>query len=112
MGRRRGWIKRLERRGEGHMIRVAQRDGTTRTFLADAFWMQLFLDEIAAEGGETPDSEVQAAIRGATEASKAEIVALVEKHGRMFLAGRVAHGDFAIVNERPADLSESAEDAV
>ena len=108
MGRHRSWINRLEARTAGDMIRVAQRDGTTRTFLSDDFWMQLFLDEIDAEGGEMHDSEVQAAIRGATPEARAEIVALVEQHGGMFLAGCIAHGDFAIVNEEPADLSESS----
>ena len=109
MGRRRGWIERLERRGAGHMISVKQRDGTTRTFLADDFWQQLFLSEVDAVVGRHNTSAASLAMENATEEARAEIRGMIFSEGGEFLKAATA-GGFGIVGEKSADLSESRED--
>ena len=102
-------IRRLERRSEGGMVRVKQRDGSTRTYLADDFWQQLFLSEVAASVGQHNPSAASLAMADATEEARAEIRGRIFSEGGEFLKSATA-GGFGIVGEKSADLSESRED--
>ena len=102
-------IRRLERRSEGGMVRVKQRDGSTRTFLADDFWQQLFLSEVAASVGQHDPSAASLAMADSTEEARAEIRGRIFSEGGEFLKVATA-GGFGIVGEKSADLSESRED--
>ena len=88
------------------MIRVRQKDGTTRTFLADDFWMQLFLSEARAAVGERTPTAVSLALEAATPEGLAEIRALIRNDGGTFLQAAPVDG-LGIVGERPTDLSET-----
>ena len=98
-------IRRLERRSEGGLVRVRQRDGTARTFLADDFWRQLFLSEAGAAVGEYSPSAASLAMAGATEEAKAEVRALIVSEGGNFLEGATVTG-FGNVEPQVHDLSE------
>ena len=107
MGRHRGWIKRLERRGEGDMIRVAQRDGSTKVFLASDFWEQLFISEAGGAFGQHNPSAASLAMEGATEEARAEIRGMIEREGGSFLAAATADG-FGNIEPEVMDLSETS----
>ena len=110
MAGREGRLKRLEGRHAGGMIRVTLRNGSTRTFLANDFWQQLFLSEVAASVGQHDPSAASLAMAGASEEARDEVRALIEREGGTFLQAATADG-FGIVGERPPvpDLSDGAE---
>ena len=99
-------IRRLERRSEGSMVRVRQRDGSMRTFSADDFWRQLFISEAAAFGRSDP-SAASLAMEGATEEARAEIRAMLEREGGEFLKVATADG-FGNIEPEVMDLSETS----
>ena len=98
-------IRRLERRSEGGLVRVRQRAGTTRTFLADDFWWQLFLSEAGAAVGEYSPSAASLAMEGATEEARAEVAAMIAGKGGTFLQAATVNG-FGNVEPEILDLSE------
>jgi DNA-binding FadR family transcriptional regulator len=89
------------------MISVKQRDGTTRTFLADDFWEQLFLLDVGAAVGERTPTAASLAMENATEEARAEIRALIEREGGDFLRAATRDGFSNIETEIP-DLSETS----
>ena len=103
-----GRLKRLERRSEGGMVRVKQRDGSTRTFLADDFRQQLFLSEVAASVGQHDPSAASLAMADATEEARAEIRGMIFSEGGDFLEAATRDG-FGNVEPPILDLSDGPE---
>ena len=103
--RHRGWLRRLEARTEGGVVRVTQRDGTTRVFGANEFWRQLYLSEVAAAVGKRRPTPVSRAVETATEEAQAKIRALIVSEGGEFLQAATADG-FGNIAAEAEDLSE------
>jgi hypothetical protein len=82
-----GRLKRLERRNKGSTVHVAQRDGTTKVFLASDFWQQLFLSEAGASVGQHNPSAASLAMACATE-----VRALIVSEGGDFLEAATREG--------------------
>ena len=98
-------IRRLERRSEGSMVRVKQRDGSTKVFLAADFWQQLFLSEARGAVGERTPRAASLAMAGATEEARGEVRALIVSEGGEFLKVATADG-FGNIEPEVLDLSE------
>jgi hypothetical protein len=111
MAELRSWLRRLERLTSADMITLEQLDGTTKTFAAEAFWHQLFLDQLDAATGVTPDSPVAEAMEGATPKARASIERTVASGGAgVFLRGNGGDDEarlLEVANDVP-DLSEPA----
>ena len=99
-------IRRLER-DEGGLIRVKQRDGSTKAFLAADFFEQLFLSEAGGAVGVRTPTAASLAMAGATEEARAEIRALIVSEGGDFLKIATADG-FGNVEPEILDLGESS----
>ncbi len=110
-----GRLSRLERAGARDVVSIGQLDGTVKRFGADTFWQAIFLAEVAAAVGDTPDAPeavaVAEALEGATPESLAEVRAMIAADGGDFLqGGRVAHGSGFDRYLSPApDLSDDPE---
>ncbi len=91
------------------MVTLEQRDGTTATFPATDFWLQLFVAAADAASGVVPEGPVAEAMEEATPASK-ERVERVIASGRAgdFLRGRPDGPGLLEVAEEVEDLSEGA----
>ena len=105
MGRRRSWIRRLERRNTGGMVRIRLRDGSTRVFLSDDLWEQLFLLEAGAAVGEGTPTAASLALEGATPEAAVEVRALIVSEGGDFLRAATADG-FGNTEPLVPDLSD------
>jgi hypothetical protein len=90
------------------MIRVRQKDGSTRTFFAADFWRQLFLSEAGGAVGERTPTAASLAMEGATSEAQAEIRALILSEGGDFLKIATADG-FGNIEPEVPDLSDGAE---
>ena len=104
-------MRRLERAGAADVVSIGQTDGTVRRFGAYAFWQGVFLSEVAAAVGDTPDAPeavaVAEALEAATPESLAEVHALIAADGGTFLQGATRDG-FGNVEPPILDLSETS----
>lgn len=104
----RAWLRRLERLTSGDTITLEQRDGTTRTFPTEAFWLGLFVAASDAASGVVPEGPVADALRNATPEDRGRIEALAASGGAGdFLRGNGEGGLLEVADEVP-DLSEPA----
>ncbi len=104
----RGRLRRLERLTAGDSVTVAQRDGTTKKFPTEAFWLGLFVAATDAACGIMPSGPVPDALRNATPEDRGRIEALAASGGAGdFLRGN-GEGGLLEVADPVDDLSEPA----
>ncbi len=91
MGRIRGRLQRLKREASKDAVLIRQRDGTVRTFDVMTVWTEMFLTQFDLFKGESRDSEVLSAVRGATPESRAEFE---ERFGPITMTARIIAGAY------------------
>jgi hypothetical protein len=86
-----GRIKRAQEAAQGEGIVLELRDGGRRVFSNAECWKEMFLAQIELMRGETQPSEVLAAVRQATQESRAKFE---ERYGSLEMVGRIIEGGF------------------
>jgi hypothetical protein len=77
----RAWLRRLEGLTAGNAVTMAQRDGTTRTFPGEAFWLGLFVAASDAACGVVPSAPVVDAFKKATPEARGRIERIAASGG-------------------------------
>jgi hypothetical protein len=103
-----GWVKRLEKRNGSDTVTVPQRDGSVKTFPAEAFYLALFCAQAEAAAGVFPEGPVPDAVRNATPQTIERIEALAASgDGGTFMRRAVVEcGGLLQVADVIPDLSE------
>ena len=91
MGGVRGRLRRLEREAKEGAVLLHQRDGSVRAFDAMEVGMEMFMARYELFMGNSYQSEVLEAVRGATPESKA---AFEEQFGKMTMVAHIVAADY------------------
>ncbi len=110
MGVFRRWLRKTERKATGETVSLQQTDGSTATFPAQEFWLQLFCAQADAASGVVPSGPVAEAMEGAMPEARGRIERVVASgQGGDFLRGSGAEDELGLleVADGVEDLSEA-----
>jgi hypothetical protein len=101
-------LRRLAVKNAGDFVSLPQRDGTTKKFEAEPFWLGLFCAQADAAAGVVPTGPVPDAVNNATPETRARLerMAASGDAGSFMRRAVVECGGLLAVADDTPDLSE------